>query len=171
MASFPTITVNSPAVDVQTANSSLTYQQLISTLYYIAYKVNYIYMQGSNNAQVSTLFSVQQQDADGELFDKPLKRYISPYQYLPIIKYDTRQDDLKIDALTDLIFYMEPDATLTMDFFTDSASFSYRLGEEQLKQTVAIDKKTGDTKDIGIFVMGALLAFLTTAVLLKGKKV
>ena len=170
MGAFPIITPNSPAVNITTASSSLSYQQLINTLWYISYKVDKIYLQADSTSQVGENYSLQQQDSSGPLYSKPLKPYVSPYQAQPVIIFDVRNDNFLINDLTTMSFYLEPNATMEMFFFNDSESYSYLLNANEIESvTINRDEKNA-AKNYSLFALGAILSFLTFCIILKNKK-
>lgn len=170
MAVFPIITPNSPAVSINTASSSLSYQQLINTLWYISYKVKKIYLHADSTSQVGENYILQQQDSSGPLYSKPLKPYVSPYQAQPVINFDVSNDNFIINELTTMYFYLEPFASVQMYFFNDSASYSYLLKEDEIRTvTIGYDKKGSKISNYAIFAIAATVSCVAFYLLLDKK--
>lgn len=168
MAVFPTI-VDGFAVEVTTNNSSLSYQQLISTLNFTAYQVKALFMQASSIGQVSTQFKYQKRNQTGHLEESYLDGNIDPYQFLPVLDLLVDGNDFILTDMTVVAFTLLPDAFITMYFVTEAVSFEQLLnmntGMEPAKKTEMIEQAKKLPKGNGALIMVSAVGL--TFILLK----
>ena len=130
MAAYPIIIPNASPVVVTTASSSLSYEMLINSLNYIAYKIKRLYMEGTTLSQVSTNFLYNTVRPDGQQYSLNTNGNADPYQFLNVLDLSFENGDgLILDNMSVLSFNIEPLATLEMYFYTDTVSYAYNLDD------------------------------------------
>ncbi len=176
MAVFPTITSDSP-VEITTNSPSLTYQMLLNTLNYMAYKVHGLYLQAPNNNQVSTQFGLQKLKHTGQLFLDSRSASIDPYQFLPVLLLGMNKvEQFVIDNLTTLSFQLFPDSYLEMEFYATGTSPTYLLADgKEIKERMHDEKSEvlgpqDKKKTNGCAVIGSLAAIALLITLLNKNK-
>lgn len=158
-----TITNNSPAVSITTANSALSYEQVLFTLNQTSYKVNSIDMQANSFSQLSEPINYTTRQADGILYSDELSPVVGPYQFLASIN-GLEAKGLILDVLSTYSFNLEPSETLQLVFNTSQFS-SWDIGEKNTKKPILkrnIDKKSDKT----IVVVAVIVAASVAAVFL-----
>jgi hypothetical protein len=176
VAAYPVIISNSSPVIVTTANSSLSYQMLIATLNYVAYKVRRLYMEATSNTQVSTNFLYDTFRRDGQQYSLNTNGNIDPYQFLNVLDLTFDNDEgLVLDNMSVLSFVMEPLATLEMYFFNDTVSFGYGLnnGIKTENKLLPVKQQIARNDDFNKIALGsamALLALMALTYFLNTKK-
>lgn len=136
-----TITNNSPAVSITTANSSLSYEQVLFTLNQTSYKVNSIDIQANSFSQLSEPIDYTKRNADGILYSENLSPAVDPYQFLASIN-GLAAKDLILDVLSTYSFNLEPSEIVQLVFDTDQiSSWDIRTVKEYKKPVIDINVK------------------------------
>lgn len=146
MPVFPTITINSNAVGVTTNSSSLTYEQLISSLLWMAYDVKKLYITASSFDQVSEQLTIRKLTQAGQTVIDNFPIFIDPEQFLPAVYLDVSNKELIIDNLTTLSFTLLPNASVQFDFYVEAVSFNSLLNN-QSENTMAGLKLVANEKE------------------------
>lgn len=138
MAAYPIITPDSAAVEITTNSSSLTYQMLLNTLTFMSYKVNEVYMEASTFAQGGTQFEYISVKSTGEKNISNFSNHADLYQYLPVFLKDVRDEDIVLDNMSVVAFYINPGDYVKMNFWCDSVSFNDQLGDRLMSDKPAL---------------------------------
>ncbi len=127
MAAFPVIVPVSP-VAITTSSPALTYTQLLTTLLFISYKITSIYIQASNNAQLTKDFMLTKGKPNGEQTKEYASVVVDPGQYQPIAILNPGEDFV-LDNMTTLDFQLNPNEVVDLYFIADTVSASYDLNQ------------------------------------------
>jgi len=128
-----TITNLSTGLTISTANSQLSYTQLVGSLYSLSYKFNWIYMNGPNIGQISVPMNYNIYNADGTFNSNAINYPVDPNQFQPAIYWNVRKDNLVITNLTTLSFTLYANSFLQFEFYGYSTSSTYPITGGKLR--------------------------------------
>lgn len=131
MATFFTIVVTPNPVTVTTSNpTGLSYQQLIQTLIYTAYRVNEIYYKAQGIEQLNQVFNLYQTTPQGNTKTKIFIPIVDPEQSNAVLDLNIVKNELNINNLTSLAFTLLPNEIVELKMTVDASSFQYLLGPQ-----------------------------------------
>lgn len=143
MAAFPII-ISSLPYSI-TTGSTLTYEQFLSTLNYISYRIEEIYLESDNINQLSTPFYWNTTHPDGAAFTDPTNANIDPYQSAAVLVLKTGKASAVINANSHLTFNILASSYLEIVIWAEAFSMSDLLDRKLVdrvnKQEQAEEKK------------------------------
>jgi len=176
VAAFPIIVFTTP-VSITTDTSSLTYQQLLSTLNYTVYDVKKLTIQAQSINQVSKPYQAKRITPDGRVSQYNLPVFIDPSQYQAVVDLAVEEMAMIITLLFTLSFTILPGESISFEFDCDSYSPSYWLNQsDKEKNNLApeiINNQLSNNDSFydafGYFAAGIIIASIMTFVFYKPK--
>ena len=126
-AVFPSINVLNNPVTITTANSLISYQQILGLIQYTSYDVNVLNLQSGSINQFNEAFIYNKKEATGEITQNPMFGFIDPDQIQPTLNLNVPDGKLIIDNSTTFSFNLLPNQYLQVELWAKTSSFGYLL--------------------------------------------
>jgi hypothetical protein len=135
VAAFPIIISAAPYSI--TTGSALTYEQFLSTLNYIVYRIEEIYLESDSISQLSTPFYWNTTHPDGAAYTDSTNANIDPYQSTAVLVLKTPRDSAVINSNSHLTFNLQANAYLEIVVWAETFNLTDLLDRELMERVIA----------------------------------